>query len=216
METATEIENEEGNTFWVSVSDLMAGTMLIFALLALIYIQKLNKTRSIQEEIFKMLAIELKKAGIAPKINPKDGTIEFSDKIFFQVNKYFLSKAGAEQIGKFIPILAKVIFEVEGAEKEIISIDIEGHTSQNIKSAAFIQKMMELSVNRSLAVWKQVQKSNKIPSYQRFNKLLRVAGRGNMLSSTTRDVISDRKVVFKLQFSNPINKLADTIFKRYN
>jgi outer membrane protein OmpA-like peptidoglycan-associated protein len=199
-------ESEEENNPWLSFADLLAGLMLIFAFLTIYYIKELESTNNTKAAIFKILAEELKMAGIDPKVNPENGTVEISSSIVFDTSSSKLKLEGIEYLSKIIPILSKAIFKVKGAEEEIVSIDIVGFSSQRIMNDKFMNEMMTLSVQRSNSVWSYVLANKEIPYHDKLIKKLRISGWGNAQSITEEDLETDRKVVFQLQFVNPISK----------
>lgn len=201
---------EDENNPWMSFSDLLAGLMLLFALLTMFYISKLEKGNNTKAQVFTILAEELKKAGIDPKVNPENGTVEISDTIVFDTNSSTLKSEGKVFLSKVVPALSRAIFTVEGADKEIVSVDIVGYSSQLIRNDVFMNKMMKLSVERSNAVWSYVLADQQIPYHDQFLKKLKVSGWGNIQSTTEEDLSTERKVVFQLQFNNPLVKYSKT------
>lgn len=199
---------EEENNPWLSFSDLLAGVMLVFALICVDYIQKLDQTNNTKAAIFAKIAEELKMAGIHPKVNPENGTVEISSSIVFDTNSSKLKDAGTDYLSKIVPILSRAIFTVPGAEEEVVSIDIVGYSSQNIRNDKFMNDMMSLSVQRSNSVWSYVLSNNTIDYHDKLLRKLKVSGWGNIQSNTEQDLETDRKVVFQLQFNNPIAQMS--------
>lgn len=200
-----DFEDEENNP-WLSFSDLLAGVMLVFAVICVDYIQKLDSSKNTKAAVFAKIAEELKMAGIDPKVNPENGTVEISSSIVFDTNSSRLKAEGTDYLSKIVPILSRAIFTVPGAEEEVVSIDIVGYSSQNIRNDKFMNDMMSLSVQRSNTVWSYVLSNNSIDFHEKFLKKLKVSGWGNIQSNTEQDLETDRKVVFELQFVNPIAK----------
>ena len=147
---------------WAPVSDLMAVTMLIFMLIAMILFVDfdLDKINNIDNcEITKsMLNSEFKddfeKWGA---VLEDDLTIRFTNqRVLFAVNSAKIKKGGwfANMLEDFFPRYMKVIADIldKFGEKEILAIRIEGHTSSEYKDAGnespYI-KNMELSQDRA-------------------------------------------------------------------
>lgn len=208
--------HEEKFTPWLPNSDLMIGLVMALCLIVVFYMQQLDKTKDTKAKVFSILEQELKEAGINPKVNSQTGTIEIADNILFDSNRAELSEQGKRYIEGLTPALAKAFQTVKGADDEIVSIDIEGHASQNIKDKGFIKQMMSLSLARSQNVWKQIYETDIPENYPDFIRKVRIAGWGNTLATSKEDNESERKVVFKLQFVNKATEVATNIENKVN
>ena len=200
------------NPFWLSVSDLMSVLMLVFVFftsMALAYISE----NEVQSKIFSLLLKELKQVNIDVEINPEHGTISIADRILFNTNESELKPEGEVFLNKFIPILEKVLFSDSSISEEIISVDIEGYTSQNMMSPEFREKMMGLSLARAESVWVYINKLPELKHEEDFLKKLKVCGWGNMKAKTADDSPQDRRVIFQLQFKGQFEKLKETLVK---
>ena len=148
---------------WAPVSDLMAVTMLIFMLIAMILfvdfdLDKINNrdnceiTKSMLDSEFKD---DFEKWGA---VLADDLTIRFTNqRVLFAVSSAKIEKGGwfANMLEDFFPRYMKIIADIldKFGEKEILAIRIEGHTSSEYKDAvneddAYI-KNMELSQDRA-------------------------------------------------------------------
>ena len=152
---------------WAPVSDLMAVTMLIFMLIAMILLvdfglEKANKINNRNNcEITKsMLNSEFKDdfEEWGAVLEDDDLTIRFTNqRVLFAVNSAKIEKGGwfANMLEDFFPRYMKVIADIldKFGDKEILAIRIDGHTSSEYKDAineddAYI-KNMELSQDRA-------------------------------------------------------------------
>lgn len=206
------LRKNDDNPFWLSISDLMAVLMLIFVFftsMALAYISE-NETQS---KIFALLINELKQVNIEVEINEEHGTISIADKILFNSNESDLKPKGQEFLGKFVPILERVLFADADISDEIISVDIEGYTSQNFMSPEFRGKMMALSLGRSESVWEYINHYEGLQHEEEFLKKLKVCGWGNMKAQSEEDDVQDRRVTFQLQFKGQFEKLKESLVK---
>ena len=103
---------EDENNPWLSFSDLLAGVMLVFCIICVDFIQKLDKTNNTKAAVFAKISKELKQAGINPKVNPENGTVEISSNIVFDTNSSKLKIDGIDYLSKIVPILSRSIFTV--------------------------------------------------------------------------------------------------------
>ncbi|RPH50025.1 MAG: hypothetical protein EHM85_11935 [Desulfobacteraceae bacterium] len=204
------LSKSEENPFWLSISDLMSVLMLLFVFFtsAALLLYSENTTQS---KIFALLIEELKQVNIEVEINPEHGTISIADKILFNTDKDILKPEGKDFLDKFIPILSKVIFFSEEVSNEIVSVDIEGHTSQNLMDTKFRGRMMELSLGRAESVWIYINNFDSLTNQEEFLKKIKVCGWGNMKANSSLDDPADRKVIFQLQFKGQLEKLKEML-----
>lgn len=195
------MENE--NDSWVSFTDLMAAMMLVFVLATAVFMKKIDNVDKSKAAVFDILKKELKEVGIDPKVDPENGTIELSSKIVFDTNSARLRSEGRSYLDKLIPALATAIFHRPEISKHIVAVDIVGYSSQNIDATSFKEKMMSLSLDRAQKVWSFALSDSSFRYQSAFLGKLRVAGWGSTKSTSKKDIETDRKVVFKLQFVNP-------------
>ena len=204
-------KNDE-NPFWLSISDLMAVLMLIFVFFTSVALAHISENE-VQSKIFALLVKELKQVNIEVEINEEHGTISIADKILFNTNEADLKPEGEVFLAKFVPILERVLFAEAEIAEEIISVDIEGYTSQNFMSPEFRKKMMDLSLGRSESVWTYINSFDGLDHEEAFLKKLKVCGWGNMKARSEYDDSEDRRVTFQLQFKGQFEKLKDTLVK---
>ena len=214
-----DLELEEDNSgIWLSISDLMSGLLMFFALLFIVVqVQLQEKVVELEEKILEAQKLEqdLKTYqkiidGIPQKIKEEieekfgkgfveldRGGIKISNHILFDEGSAELKPAGEEFLNKFIPIYSSVIFSDEFLESQINSVVVEGHTS----SQGSEQANMELSLRRSLSVSNYIfSKQLNFEHKQKFKQKMLVSGRGEIDADRSQDNPSDRKVVFHLQF----------------
>jgi len=151
---------KEGEEQWIALSDAMAGLMMLFMLIAILFMHRVEsdiinvaaKIKQLENELHKELDEEFKedfKKWIAI-INRL--TVRFKEPtLLFEPGKDILKNEFKIILNNFIPRYIKII----NAEKyrEVISeIRIEGHTSTDYKNlsleAAYIENMI-LSQNRA-------------------------------------------------------------------
>ena len=153
--------DEEGNIFWVTMSDLMLGLACVFMTLFVLAMtgfttstvqQKQNQMQAVEE-----LAEKLKEADIEAEVDKMTGDIKISDLELFEVNSWTLSARGRAYLDKLVPIYVETIFTNEELNKNVANIVVEGHTdSQSFAGLSSIDaqfaKNMELSLKRANSV----------------------------------------------------------------
>ena len=109
--------NEE-NIFWVTMTDLMTGLVLVFIVMFLYaFIQ--NNAPKIQENFAKenatkVLQEALKEQNMEATIDPISGVVKISDLELFEVNSYTLSPKGRKYLDKFAPAYLNSLFSMFG------------------------------------------------------------------------------------------------------
>lgn len=208
-------ENEE-NIFWVTMSDLLLGLLVIFiALFAMVIVGfSSDKVKQIQEneKIINKINAELVKNNIKTDINPTSGIIKISDLELFEVGKSDLSLKGKQFLNKFIPIYFNSLLSKKGTKENISEIIIEGHTDiQSYKNAKNKEenyiKNMDLSLKRAQVISNYIVNSNLISeNYKKeLFKLLSVNGKSYskpVFSKGKMDLQKSRRVEFKIMYKN--------------
>lgn len=127
---ATPVSAEEDQ--WIAVSDMMAGLMMIFLFIAIIYIYNINRPFEEIDDIANILCDNLKEE-FAPDEERWNMAIceggrvliGFKNDANFELNSDELTKEFKEILASFYPRLMMVVMEHEGAVSEL---RIEGHT----------------------------------------------------------------------------------------
>ena len=211
FEPDTEVE-EDNAGIWLSISDLMSGLLMFFALLfivvqvqlqqEIIRAQRLEKELETYKRIIDQLplriisAIEGKFGRGIVEIDPKTGDVKIGDRILFDEGSAELKPAGKQFLKRFIPIYSDVIFSDAMFESQITRVVIEGHTS----SVGSEKANMELSLRRALSVSDYISQQLNFDTKQEFKQKLLASGRGEIDADKSKDNPSDRKVVFRFQF----------------
>ena len=199
---------EESSTEWVSISDLMSGLLLIFALLV---VATLYQLKQIQEEsqnkriiVVQALKQQFDANGINAEVNPETGDITLLDSVLFDHDDDELKEDGKEFLTKFLPVYIGVIFLNESISEEITRIIIEGHTSSD-GSAGY---NMHLSLERANAVFQHINDMDVGNRNSEFIEKIQVAGRGKVDSDSGAVVDSDRKVIFRCNSGRKMNSIV--------
>lgn len=202
-------EDESRANVWLSISDLMSGLLLFFALLFIATqvqlqrkIQELNDYQQAFDKLplVVLTAIEEGIGGSSIQVDPETGDVSLDDKILFAEGRSDLKPEGKAFLRQFIPIYSQVIFSDAEFDRQVVRIVIEGHTS----SKGSAQFNRELSLKRSLAVADYLFSSEiDFPHRERFQEKILIAGRGEIDANPQVDDPKDRKVTFRFQLRRP-------------
>jgi len=204
-------ENEEENVFWVTMSDMLLGLVMVFMTLFVLTITGFSQNKiqqqATQSEVAKQLKTELKKQNIQVNVDNLTGQVKIADLELFDVNSYNLSPRGKQFLDKFIPIYVNTIFSNQKLSDKIVNVVIEGHTDSQTfsgiptKEGQFI-KNMDLSLKRANSVAEYVFSTNYNKQYR--DKLLKtVVAEGKsftdpVLVNGKEDYAKSRRVELKL------------------
>lgn len=194
-------ENNEGNIFWITMTDLMTGLVLVFIVM-FFYSYLMNNMQAFeqkvaQENVNKSLQESLEKQNIEATVDPISGVVKISDLELFELSSYTLSDKGKAYLDKFAPTYFNSIFENQSLNKNIDKIVIQGHTDSQTFAGKFSEdeqymKNMQLSLNRAFEVANYMTSTpyNKVNG-DRLRKMIIVEG-----ASFSNPVIVDGKEDF--------------------
>lgn len=201
IEQNTDTMQQNHQSEWLSISDLMSGLMVLFALLVVVTLWQLKvvqeRTENTRVMVIQALQQQFNANGINAEVNPETGDITLLDSVLFDHNERELKPEGIDFLDKFIPIYTSTIFSNPDIASEISRIIIEGHTS----SDGVIGYNMTLSLQRANSVFQFINNMN-IVNADDLISILQVSGRGPLDASKAGIVSNDRKVIFKMQFKN--------------
>lgn len=193
-------DDNDGNE-WLSVSDLMAGLLMVFALLVVATLVQLKQAQEENKNkrivIIQALQQQFNKQGINAQVNPETGDITLLDSVLFDVDQSELTEKGIDFLNRFVPVYGRTLFTDPKISDEITRIIIEGHTS----SDGTTEHNMSLSLKRANSVFEFI---NQLPFDQRtklVNKI-QVSGRGFLDADPKVSRPEDRKVIFRMQFKS--------------
>ena len=206
-------EEDVGNIFWITMTDLMTGLVLVFIVMffyAFIsnHMEKVEQKLA-QENANKTLQETLKNENIKASVDAVSGIVKISDLELFDVNSYKLSAKGKAYLDKFTPAYFNSLFINEYMNKNIDKIVIQGHTdSQTFKGKYSddeqYMKNMDLSLKRAYEVANYM--TNTPYNKQNGNKLRKMiivegASFSNpVLVKGKEDYAKSRRVELKLIF----------------
>lgn len=205
------------NVFWVTMSDLLLGLVVVFLVLFVFAItgftqNKINEKET-QYEVTEKIAQELQKNNIKVDVDKFSGTIKISDLELFELNSWELSPKGKAFMSKFVPVYLDSIMKDKQVRDGISQIVIEGHTdSQTFAGAKSVEekyyKNMDLSLKRASSVAQYIIYSNykgKDLYEKDLFKLFVVSGKGPsepVIVNGKEDFAKSRRVELKLMFKD--------------
>lgn len=186
---------------WLSISDLMAGILMVFILLLIATLAQLldyeEQSRNNRVIIIEGLQEGLKKAGIQSEIDPKTGSLSLTDALEFSAGDYRLQPEAKAFLDKLMPIYSQVIFQSQEISDEVLYLVIEGHADSNeVKGRG-----LSLSVRRAESVINHLDQMI-FPYKGPFLRKILPAGRGNLDAEPSLEPKENRKVVFRFEFQS--------------
>lgn len=212
--TDTQITGDD-NVFWVTMSDLLLGLVVVFLVLFVFAITGYTQAKvSEQEKRYKVtekIAEELKKNNINVDADKFSGRIKISDLELFEVNSWELSDKGKEYMAKFVPVYINAVMKDPKVRKNITQIIIEGHTDSQTFAGAKSEeekyyKNMDLSLKRASSVAKYIIFSDfegKKEYRKDLFKIISVEGKGPanpVIVNGKEDYSKSRRVELQVMF----------------
>ena len=206
-------DDDAGNIFWVTMTDLMTGLVLVFIVMfAYAFLQshmQQYEKETAQANASKALQETLKTENIEATVDPVSGVVKISDLELFDVNSYNLSDKGKAYLSKFAPAYLNSLFTNEYLNKNIDKIVIQGHTDSQTFKGKFsddeqYMKNMDLSLKRAYEVANYMTNTpyNKANG-NRLRKMIIVEGASfsdPVLVNGREDFAKSRRVELKLIF----------------
>jgi len=216
MQRKHSTEEDQGNIFWVTMSDLMLGLAIIFITLFVLamtgFNQKSVQQQRVKMEVAKKIESELQKQHIDAKIDRMTGDLKIPSSALFEVNSYVLKPEGKKFLDKLTPIYVNTIFSSKKLVDNIDSIIIQGHTdSQAFVGLTDINDQfvynMDLSTKRANSVAAYMLEGKYKPEYNEgFRHMITVEGRSfNDLildDQGNEDMAKSRRVEIKLKVAD--------------
>lgn len=173
--------DDEEESFFVSMTDMVVGVLFIFVILLMYFAFQLrdeteeivNLEKSVDEtrtEILKELQQALQEAGIRVTIDPEDGVLRLPEDVLFESGERDLSDEGKRSVEKLgaallialechaFPLREAAAAKCEGDEHEVDTIFVEGHTDgDQIRGDPYGN--WTLSVSRATNTYRQLVES---------------------------------------------------------
>ena len=177
--------NEE-NIFWITMTDLMLGLVLVFMILFFYsstsnYFEKVRE-QTVTSDVNVELAAKFKEQKVDATVDLFSGVVNISDVELFELNSWELSERGKAYLQKFVPIYVNTILGNADYRGKIQGLIIQGHTdSQTFKGVTSPQeqymKNMELSLKRAYSVASYFQHTAYDKKYSKdLEKIMLVEG----------------------------------------
>ena len=213
MQRKHHAEDDGGNIFWVTMSDLMLGLAIIFITLFVLamtgFNQKTVQQQRVKMEVAQKIESELQRQHIDAKIDRMTGDLKIPSSALFEVNSYVLTPEGKKFLDKLTPIYVNTIFSNKKLANNIETIIIQGHTdSQAFAGLTNINDQfvynMDLSTKRANSVAAYMLGGHYKPEYnEEFRHMIAVEGRSfNDLifdDQGNEDMTKSRRVEIKLK-----------------
>ena len=197
--------SKQDDDHWISVSDLMAGLMVIFLFIAITYIRPVLNDRNewldmakafqqaeldIYESLYKEFKEDLPRWGA--ELDREDLTIRFFEpQVLFDSQQITIKPRFKEILADFFPRYLKVLI---GYKKHIEEVRIEGHTSSIWLNAADEDdayfRNMKLSQGRTRAVLEYCLRLSAITDFKKWAIALLTA---NGLSSSKPVIVNGKE-----------------------
>ncbi len=181
MPRNTAQDKHEGESYFVSMTDMLVGMLFLFIIMLMFFAMKFNeatikKIDTVQtlisaEETRSKILEDIKKAmmdqGVAVEIDLENGILRLPEKILFERNKYALTARGQDAVVTLAKALSVVLpcYTESGARTavgcgnirhQVESVFIEGHTDSDGDDTL----NWNLSFQRSLVTYQFIAKAN--------------------------------------------------------
>lgn len=218
-------ENDEENVFWVTMSDMLLGLMMVFMTLFVLAMTGFNQSKiqqqATQSKVAEKLSQSLTEQKIDASINKVTGQVKISELELFDVNSYQLSERGKKYLNKFIPIYVNTIFSNPELYNKISNIVIQGHTDSQTyagiktKEGQFLSNM-DLSLKRADAVAQYLFTTNYDKKYtSKLTKTVVVEGKSftdPVIVNGKEDYAKSRRVELELVVKD--SNIQDLLMKK--
>lgn len=131
------VEDQEAD-YWMSFSDLMAGLLMVFALLllaALFHYQSgvegVREVLRVRQDVVSQLQNEMALAeGRLVEVD-EEGTVRFRDNVLFSQGSAEVSPRGREQLRSFARLYLSILLGNDRFREQLRAVVIEGHTNDD-------------------------------------------------------------------------------------
>lgn len=151
--------------YWLSYSDLMAGLLMVFALMLFSalhhYQRRVVEVRDIVEVRRQIATSLIETFGDQPalEVDSATGVVRFRDRILFSEGSAVLMPAGRLQLSQFAESYFAVLLQNPRYIEQLEEIVVEGHTNNN---GSYIYNL-KLSQDRAYAVMEFLLSNAELP-----------------------------------------------------
>lgn len=171
---------EESESYFISMTDLMVGLVLIFIILLAYFAlnlqartAELTGANQARAEILEDLAEALREEGLEVTIDIETGVLRLPDDVLFRSGQFTLTQEGEAAVQKVADAMAEILpCYTEGAQCEgepspyrIDAIFVEGHTDTDNMSGGMDN--YDLSVMRAANTFRALKQANPIVDQMR-------------------------------------------------
>lgn len=150
-------------SIWISISDLMAGLLIIFILTLTYYMlnytektDQITKNQEIKEEIFHQIKEKMENKGFIVVIDEEHWVLRMEDKVLFSSCSVDLKDQG-KSIIQYLGKVMFFVFQKDRYKNTVETVFVEGHTD-NIPPGNNCRIKFptnwELSTQRAINTWK--------------------------------------------------------------
>lgn len=168
------VQSDEGESYFISMTDMMIGVLFVFIIMLMAFAlnlreEKDNLVQSTQTrtEILQTLKNELRKRGVNVKIDEKRGVLRLPEQILFSKGSSELSISGIGKVEILAGVLADILpcytyflfnnrpdhLDCSGRKHHIDAVLIEGHTDST-KYGDIDDKNWDLSTQRAITAFR--------------------------------------------------------------
>lgn len=222
----------KANREWLSISDMMAGLMMVFLFIAVVFMQKVNQDKESMVEIANAYAESKSSLNLAlhsefdKDLDGWGAEILIDNTIRFKNPDVLFARSSSKIKNKFQSILDDffprylLILTDEQFKDDIIEIRVEGHTSSLWRKNSTVQEAYlnnaRLSQDRAFSVLSYLYK---LPAVEQHHEWLIQVFRANGLAFSNRifdggveDLERSRRVEFKV-VTNAQERIEQIILK---
>ena len=131
-------ETEHDTEYWLSFSDLMAGLLMIFALMLLsaLYdytsgVEGIREIVKVREEVIDSLKAEFPEGRGAVVHVEENGSVRFLDNVLFSQGSAVVSPEGRTQLSSFATSYLSVLLGNPKFREQLRAVVVEGHTNSD-------------------------------------------------------------------------------------
>jgi flagellar motor protein MotB len=172
--------HEEGESYFISMTDLMVGLVLIFIILLAYFAlnlqartAELTGANQARAEILRDLEKALEEKGLEVSIDIETGVLRLPDDVLFESGQFRLTSRGQAAVQKVADAMATILpcytdgvrCDGERSPYRIDAIFVEGHTDQDRMSGGMDN--YDLSVMRAANTFRAIKSSNELVDQMR-------------------------------------------------
>lgn len=205
--------DEEAPNFWVAYSDLMAGILMVFALLLIVAMihyasfirvkqevleaqeQKLKAFHTLEQKLIEKL--ETASFDDTVKVNPDTGVLQIESGVLFGEGEHLLRREARSRLRNVFDTYIEVVLD-ESFAPFLKNIDIVGHTNTN---GTYLFNL-QLSQKRALSVMEELL-GHAGDRRSRLETLVMASGRSFaepiLLENGKEDPVASRRIEIKFR-----------------